>query len=385
MTLRVCIPLVCHMALLFVRPLSLHAGELDVRWLGEVQKSPQREVSFDVGFMEPLLMRKSGGEVHNPDEWQERRRELIEAWDDFLGPSPQTPEGIATQLLKSESVGGVIRDLIRYECEPNLFVEAYLLRPAHVTEGTLLPGIVALHHTAQDTIDEIAGVSGPDSRKLGLKLAQRGFVVICPRCFLWQDAPSLTAAVDRYRARHPESLGMRKMLFDARRAVDILEAQPHVDRTRIGAVGHSLGAKEVLYLAAFDERIKAAVASEGGMALKSTNWDAPWYLGPQIHEASFGRNHHELVALIAPRAFLVLGGETGPGAADGDRSWPLIGAALPVYRLFSDSPRLGLLNHGQGHTIPDDVYERLAEWLGTYLSQKAVAALKLDGIQVDTK
>ncbi len=82
---------------------------------------------------------------------------------------------------------------------------------------------------------------------------------------------------------------------------------------------------------------------------------------------SIERNHHELLALIAPRAFLILGGETGPGAADGDRSWPLIEAALPVYRLYSESPRLGLLNHGKGHSIPDETGARLIEWLETYL------------------
>ena len=53
------------------------------------------------------------------------------------------------------------------------------------------------------------------------------------------------------------------MLYDAMRAVDVLESLPQVDRNRIGAVGHSLGAKETLYLAAFDERVKVAVASEG--------------------------------------------------------------------------------------------------------------------------
>ena len=57
---------------------------------------------------------------------------------------------------------------------------------------------------------------------------------------------------------------MAKMLYDAMRAVDVLESLPYVDKQRLASVGHSLGAKETLYLAAFDERIKAAVASEGG-------------------------------------------------------------------------------------------------------------------------
>ena len=375
----------CLLILLIGTSVFGQGEDSDVKWLKDVQRPPTAEVNFDVGTMEPLLVLKDGTVVRNRADWIERRRELTSAWDEFLGPSLQTPVGTETQLLKRESVGDVVRELIRYECEPNLFVEAYLIRPSKIAEGGRLPGIVALHHTTPDTIDETAGVSGPESRMLGLKLARRGFIVICPRCFLWQDSPSLTQAVENFRTRHPKSLGMRKMLFDARRAVDILVSHSLVDRTRIGAVGHSLGAKEVMYLAAFDDRIKAAVASEGGTAFKSTNWDAPWYLGPQIHEPTFTRNHHELLALAAPRAFLVLGGESGPGAADGDRSWPLVSAALPVYKLYPVAPRLGLLNHGEGHTITDAVYERLAEWLETYLSPKAVAALNPDSAQVDKK
>ena len=56
------------------------------------------------------------------------------------------------------------------------------------------------------------------------------------------------------------------MLFDARRAVDILADQPDVNRDRLGVFGYSLGAKEALYLAAFDPRVRAAVSSEGGSA-----------------------------------------------------------------------------------------------------------------------
>jgi hypothetical protein len=198
-------------------------------------------------------------------------------------------------------------------------------------------------------------------------LVHSGFVVFCPRCFLWQDAADYDEAVAKHRQRHPQSLGMAKMLYDAMRGVDVLVSLPDVDADRIGAVGHSLGAKETLYLAAFDERIKAAVASEGGLGFRSTNWDAPWYLGPAIRDESFPLNHHQLLALIAARPFLILGGEAGPGAADGDRSWPLLEAALPVWKLYGEPTRLGLRNHHRGHALPNFEFFYLNEWLKTYV------------------
>lgn len=338
----------------------------DVSWLADVQRPPEKPVTFELGTIKPLLVDESGATIKDTAGWARRRDALRATWLSFLGPMPAAPANNSVEFLKTETLDEGTRQLIRYECEAGLFVEAYLLTPDPKKFEGPRPGAVVLHSTTTATFDEVAVASRRGGVPIGIQLLQRGFVVMCPRCFLWQDVESLPQAVEKFRARHPQTLGMHKMLYDAQRAVDILAAQPNVNAKRLVACGHSLGAKETLYLAAFDDRIRAAVASEGGLALKSTNWDAPWYLGPAIREATFERNHHELLALMAPRAFLILGGESGPGAADGDRSWPLIDAALPVHRLFHDRPRLGLLNHHQGHSIPEDAGNKMLDWLEAY-------------------
>jgi hypothetical protein len=94
-----------------------------------------------------------------------------------------------------------------------------------------------------------------------------------------------------------------------------------------------------------------------------SNWDADWYLGDVVNQPGFAREHHELLALAAPRPFLLVGGDS----ADGTASWPWLAAALPVYRLYGTPPRLGLLNHKRGHAVPSDVEPRLLEWLQTYV------------------
>jgi hypothetical protein len=319
-----------------------------------------------------LLVDADGKPVNSADAWRNERQRLRKAWLEFLGPMPARRPPVRCEVVSEERIPGCTRQLLRYEAEAGLPVEGYLLRPDHEAPGRepatgKRPALVALHPTTKDTIDEIAGVRGADDRQIGLKLARRGFVVFCPRCFLWQSAENYTRAVENFRERHPNTLGMHKMLWDAMRGVDVLETLAEVDPKRIGAVGHSLGAKETLYLAAFDERIAAAVASEGGIGLSFTNWDAPWYLGPAIKAADFKLDHHQLLALIAPRPFLILAGESGNGAADGDRTWPYVEAALDVYRLYGSPARLGLYNHRQGHTISDATFQRLAEWLTTYL------------------
>jgi dienelactone hydrolase len=349
-------------------PESGFAQTKDVPWLSDVAQAPANPPREGIGKLVPLLVDDNGQPITTRESWERQRMKVRDDWRKFLGPMPEPRPAVKLEVLKSESLDGIERQLVRYEGEPGLFVEGYLLRPLTRKNETLLrPALVALHQTTNASIDEIAGVSGPDSMQIGLKLAKRGFVVFCPRCFLWQDAKDLNDAVAKHRERHPNSLGMAKMLYDAVRGIDVLESLPDVDKKRIGAVGHSLGAKEALYLAAFDDRIKAAVASEGGTGFRSTNWDAPWYLGPAIRDENFPLNHHQLLALIAPRPFLILGGESGRGAADGDRSWPLIEVALPVWKLYGEPTRIGLLNHRQGHSISPESFERIAEWLETYL------------------
>jgi dienelactone hydrolase len=270
-------------------------------------------------------------------------------------------------MVVEEDRSDVLRQLIRYDAEPGLPVEAYLLRP--IAKGPPAPAVVVLHSTADFTIRQPAGLEGPPQLHLGLQLAQRGYVALCPRCFLWQYGKPgrLADAVAWLDTRHHGVRGMAKMLFDAMRAVDLLASLPQVDTSRVGAIGHSLGAKEVLYLAAFDDRIRAAVSSEGGIGLTYSNWDAPWYLGDAIRRPGFPLDHGQVLALAAPRAFLLLGGDS----ADGDWSWPYIEAALPVWRLTRAPEAVGLVNHHQGHAFPAIARERSVQWLDWFLRPRA--------------
>jgi len=107
-----------------------------------------------------------------------------------------------------------------------------------------------------------------------------------------------------------------------------LSALPKVDPKKLGCIGHSSGPRR-FFLAAFDERVKATVFSEGGIGLAMSNWEAASYLGPQVKAPGFNHDHEELLALIAPRAFLLIGGDS----ADTDCGLDYVRAAQPVYDL----------------------------------------------------
>jgi dienelactone hydrolase len=316
-----------------------------------------------------LLGGADGAPIATLEQWLAERERIRAAWLDFLGPWEVAAAGNQHRLLAEEQATGCRRRLIRYATEFDEEVDAWLLLPADEAARPERgwPGAVVFHSTTDQTIDEPAGTYPSDAVAIGTWLCQRGFVVLCPRCHLWNTTPAhrldLPGAVARLAARHPGARGMRKLLHDGIRAVDTLQSIDDVDPTAIVAAGHSLGAKEALYLAAFDNRVTGAVFSEGGIGLSFSNWHDPWYLGDAIRDPAFRLDHAQLLALTLPRGMLILGGEAGPGAADGDRSWGHVARGLEVGRLERPRPRLGLFNHRGGHAIPPAARERLLDWL----------------------
>jgi dienelactone hydrolase len=335
----------------------------EVAWLDEIQQPPAR-LPADAPQLSELLVTASGQRIATLEGWQVRRAELRKWWLDWLGPLPaKRPSAPRLTIVAEDRDAGVLRQLVRYEVEPGLVTEAYLLKP--VKQSAPAPGIAVFHSTVPYSIRQPAGLEGPPEKFFGLRYAKQGCVCFCPRNYLWPTTVGIAAQPEaqKYLSRVPGSKGMAKMLYDALVAVDILAALPEVDPARLGTVGHSLGAKETLYLGAFDERVKVIVSSEGGIGTRFSNWEAAWYLGPDVQSPTFTHEHHELLALTAPRPFLLLGGNS----ADGDRGWPFIAAALPVYRLYGQPARIGQFMHGKGHAVPPEAETRIEEWLLNYL------------------
>ena len=336
-----------------------------VGWLNEVQTPPETAAAQPAGSsaLADLLRDDRGRVIASRAAWESRRAQLLSEWREFLGlDGLPRPKQLPLEVLETDRDADVLRKRIRYEVEPGWVTEAYWIEPLRMERPC--PAAVVFHSTVEHSILQPAGLADDVEQAFGLKLAQKGFVTLSPRNYLWPKNHGISAEQEaqRFLASHPQAKGMAKMLADALLAVDLLLQSPHVDRARIAAVGHSLGAKEVLYLAAFDPRISTTVSSEGGIGTRFSNWNAPWYLGDSILKDDFRREHHELLATIAPRPFLLIGGDS----ADGDRSWPYIDRAMPVYRLYQDQAAIGLYNHRKGHSIPPECESRIYEWITTY-------------------
>jgi len=346
-------------------------AETPPNWLPEVQTPPKD--FHDTPVAHSLLTNANGKIITTVEEWEKRKTELREAWIQHLGSMASVrkkdqyyaPPKI--EVLETFDGGDYLRKKILYETEPGQSVRAYLMVPKEIK--TSRPAVVIFHGTNENSYHQTAGVFVQNERAAGLHLVKRGYITLCPQNSLWHCSDEVHLKYKEvsaeFRKRNPNQWGMARMILDAQVAVDILVSMKEVDPKRIGTTGHSLGAKQALYLPAFDERVYCSVSSEGGIGFEQTNWDADWYLGPDVKNLDFPLNHREIVAMIAPRPFLVLGGD----ASDGDASWQYIAAALPVYRLYGEPARIGLFNHRKGHSVPPEAEEKTYQWFEAFLSE----------------
>ncbi len=314
----------------------------------------------------PLLQTEDGTAIHTRSAWRKEAKCLERNWREFLGPIPERRPHPGPIIQEREALPGFTRLHIRYDVEPGVPMDGYLLEPIRTPgDKSKRPGVIVFHPTTPFQAKGVAGLAAeyPEDKHQGVQLVRRGYVVWCPRNFInTLDRNWMTNTLE-VLATHTNWTGMTRMLLDAVVAMDFLERWPGVDRRRIGCLGHSLGAKEVLYAMAFDKRYKVGVSSEGGIGIELSNWDAPWYLGPRIKRPDRTLEHHQLLALIAPRPFLLIGG----GSADGDQSKPFIGAAQEVYGLFDAKDHLRFLNHGQGHAYPPEARAGAEAFLAEHL------------------
>lgn len=159
-----------------------------------------------------------------------------------------------------------------------------------------------------------------------------------------------------HSARFLGVTGLGRSIADLRLALDALAAVPGVDTERLGAFGHSLGGKLSLFLGALDTRIAATVTHEPGLGFAHSNWEDPWYLADRVPT---DRDLDQLMTLIAPRPVLYAGG----GASDGPRNVSLAERASTAW----PDGGLEILQHGNGHPLPEDVLHTSIQWLSDHL------------------
>lgn len=292
------------------------------------------------------------------DAWRARVRERLHA---ALGARPASVP-LDLEVLDTVDAGAYERQHVVFDAEATMSVPAYLLVP-HDRAGAPEPGraVLALHGHGPGK-DAVCGIA-EGTEDYAHVLASNGYVVLAPdlRCFgeradwmppdKYQCDWNLVCAT--LAGEHP----LAQNLWDMQCALDVLASHPLVDPARIATVGFSYGATVTLFLAAIDERVRAAVVS-GYLSSWRAAHTVPWNMcGSQVLPGMLESFEHvDIATLVAPRPMLV---ETG---AD-DVIFPLDAAEATVARLGDVHALLG----GDPAALVHHVFAGEHEWNGSRL------------------
>lgn len=298
-----------------------------------------------------------------------------------LGNFPDRVE-LKPEVLESTDKATHILQRVRYSVEPGERINAYLLLPRNLKDRN--PAIIASHQHAGEYYlgkSEPAGLSKNSMYHYGLDLCLRGYVVLCPDHLGFEDRRP--QEFQRVENRHLDGGNYERLLFckyilsgsslqakyvsDLSRGVDFLQTLDFVDTDKIGAIGHSLGGQETLWLTWYDSRIKAAVSSCGFSQIKTIIRDG---INHNFAMFSFGflnvGDVGDLVCDLAPRPFMMTNGTE-------DAIFPLDGvheiakAAVKTYTDRGAGENFKSIVFEGGHSFPQEVKDEAYRWLDKFL------------------
>jgi formylglycine-generating enzyme required for sulfatase activity/pimeloyl-ACP methyl ester carboxylesterase len=322
--------------------------------------SPPAGYESSIGSLSSLV-----AGVGSVAEWKTRRETIHSKWLKLLGSMETSPPPPQTRLVETVRDQNYTARLMYLQVEQDWWEKILVMMPARDLQRPRPVVIVPFYDVDTPAGRNLSGHhflgAGVDS--YAYTAVQKGYIAVAIRWFGESYGEWYSEAVANLKLRHPHCTGLGKWVWDAQQLLDYIYTLPDVDRTRIGIIGHSLGGKMALYAAAFEPRITTVVSNELGVGLSFSNYDDYWYFGDLIDKAEKGTDQHELIGLIAPRPFLLIGGDT----YDTAKSWYYINAAREVYRLYGKPENIGYFNHHEGHMPTPEAVWRAMEWLVHFL------------------
>jgi len=288
-------------------------------YLQEMTAHLQPELAFPIG---------------RPEEWPRWRQALRAKVAELLGDvsTPRAEPG--ADVLERRDDDGYVREKIAVCSKEGVKVPAYLLTPTNEHgDGGRRRAVLCLHghgHGKDDVVgDPGEGTEEERARRAAWiaehnyayarRFARMGFVVLAPEARGFGER----AAGSEHGCYIPGVISLvlglpipGQRLRDDMSALDYLCSLPNVDAARVGCAGLSEGGRRTLYLAAMDDRVKAAVISGYYNTLrgaireweKLSGWDICNYVPGLLRYADYT----DLAALIAPRPLLIESGTEDP-------------------------------------------------------------------------
>ncbi|MBN8249516.1 MAG: DUF1593 domain-containing protein, partial [Verrucomicrobia bacterium] len=332
---------------------------------------PPPALAADRGAHRSPLEFPDGSRVSTPADWIRRRGELRAAWEAIAGPLPAPLASPELVVLDSGARETFTQHRVQVPLAQGVTGNGWLLIPA---KAGPMPAVLVPFYDPETS----AGLNEPRHRDFALQMTRRGFVTLSI------GSPGGDARAPALGDAHCQPLLF--LAHVASNARNALARRPEVDPDRIGIAGHSYGGKWALFAAAWDEGFACTAVSDPGIAFDETrpnvNYWEPWYLGrdPERTRApglvtagnprtgayrdlvAAGRDLHEVLALTAPRPFLVSG-----GAEDPPERWRVLNHLSDVHGVLGTDGRIAM-THRPLHDPDADSNEAILAFFEQHLA-----------------
>jgi len=290
----------------------------------------------------------------------------------LLGDLPDRQRPITARKRDERNADGYVLETWELDLNGLETVPAHLARPAPLAGRA--PAVLFNHsHGGGYDIGKrefLEGRSYLQPEPYAKALTAQGYVALCIDHWIFGER-SHTSEMDTFKAMLWQGRvlwGM--MVYDSLRALDWLVARPDVDPARIGTLGMSMGSSMAQWVAALDERVKAAVdiccltEYHTLLAKKGLSGHGIYYYVPSLLKHFTAA---DINALIAPRAHLALAGLQ-------DKLAPVEGLDIvdrELQRVYAEAghpERWKIVRYDVGHQeTPEGRHEALA-FLRAFLS-----------------
>jgi len=323
-------------------------------------------------------------EVQSLTDWNARKDTYRQQLFEMLGLAPLPPKTdlkpVVTGRIEHEQF---TVEKLHFQSMPQLYVTANLYVPKKLERPAPAILYVCGHSVMKTNGVSLGNKTGYQHH--GAWFAQHGYVCLTIDTIQLGELPGIHHGTYRegmwwWNARGYTPAGVEA--WNSIRALDYLQSRPEVDGLRLGVTGRSGGGAYSWWVAALDERIKAACPVAGITDLHNHVIDGTvqGHCDCMFTVNTYRWDYAQVAALVAPRPLLICN-------TDKDGIFPLEGVVRlhnkvrNIYRLHNAANKLGLLITEGPHKDTQDLQVPVFRWFNRHLKGEEplieVAAEKL--------
>lgn len=309
-------------------------------------------------------------EIETAEQWSEKEPVLRSQLREMLGLEPM-PERTPLQATVTGTVehDEFTVENLHFQSLPGLYVTANLYLPKE-REGKV-PAVLYVCGHGPSKKGEVSFGNKVTYQHHGIWFARNGYACLVIDTIQLGEIEGIHHGLYRYDRWWWLSRGYTPAGVEAWncvRALDYLQSREEVDGDRLGVTGRSGGGAYSWWIAAIDERIKAAVPVAGIASLRNHVVDGcvEGHCDCMYHFNTYRWDFEQVSALVAPRALLI-------SNTDKDPIFPLDGVyhvyrgTEHIYGLLDAQAQLGLNIEEGPHKDTQPLRVSAFHWMNRFL------------------